>query len=798
MEQLKQLKARLEALLGRVPTQRVDIALAVLVTLGGLTVYSFINFGESKKTGFSFINNIELRSLDARFRLRGTRPHDDRIVIVDMDEKTLQRVGAWPIPRSAYAKTVDRLAAGGARVIAFDVAFPTPEKNSAVEALKKLESELGPGAPANVVEKIRAIEGTSDNDVILAESLKKANNVVLGHLFLDADRANSQDQQAADDYYKILSDRPFPQTQKLEGKFDLFHAWEGKKPDEKLSTENGPESFRGNVFIGAEANIRLLAEASRSYGFFNNNPNLDGTMRNAMLVVSYRNQDFFPSLPVEALRVYEDIKPQSTIQYISENGLERMEIGPYSLRVLPDGTALLNFAGPYGTYQHYSMADVLDGKVPPSTFNGKIVFVGATALAIGDLRNTPFPGVYMGVELHANTIDNMLHSGEAGHGFLSHGMNSEMIDIALLLAMGLGLGFVFIHTRPVVATLVAIAGLMVFAGIVYLAFAKFGMWLSFVVPAGTLVADFATITSFRMIFEEREKRKIRKSFSSYVSPGVISLIEKDPKRYFRTGGEMKDLSIMFSDIRSFTTISEGLTPDELVLLLNEYLTEMTDILFRQWGTLDKYIGDAIMAFWGSPYPQEDHAVKSCACALEMSSRLDELNMKWEAQGRKQLSVGIGINSGPVNVGNMGSDKRLAWTVMGDNVNLASRLEGQTKDYNVRIIVGESTYQAGKELYIFRDLDKIRVKGKLKPVNIYELRGFRGDAAQHAPFLAKWDEAMAAYRRGWWSEARNKFEEILRRYPQDGPSQTLLMRCVEKLSEAVPESEWDGVYVARSK
>src|SRR5258706_6094444 len=185
MEQLKQLKARLEALLGRVPTQRVDIALAVLVTLGGLTVYSFINFGESKKTGFSFINNIELRSLDARFRLRGTRPHDDRIVIVDMDEKTLQRVGAWPIPRSAYAKTVDQLAAGGARVIAFDVAFPTPEKNSAVEALKKLESELGKQAPAAVVDKIRAIEATSDYDQRLAESLKNSGDVLLGHRFLD-------------------------------------------------------------------------------------------------------------------------------------------------------------------------------------------------------------------------------------------------------------------------------------------------------------------------------------------------------------------------------------------------------------------------------------------------------------------------------------------------------------------------------------------------------------------------------------------------------------------------------------
>jgi adenylate cyclase len=261
---------------------------------------------------------------------------------------------------------------------------------------------------------------------------------------------------------------------------------------------------------------------------------------------------------------------------------------------------------------------------------------------------------------------------------------------------------------------------------------------------------------------------------------------------------MRDLTVMFSDIRSFTSISEGLTPDELVHLLNEYLSEMTDILFRRWGTLDKYIGDAIMGFWGSPYPQDDHAVRACACALDMNARLDELNMKWEAEGRRQLSIGIGLNSGPMNVGNMGSDKRLAWTVMGDNVNLASRLEGQTKDYSVRIIVGEGTYQEAKEHYVFRDLDKIRVKGKLKPVNIYELRAFSADAAQHAPFLADWNDAIAAYRRGWWSDARNKFESIARKHPQDGPTNEFLIRCAKRIEDQVPEMEWDGVYLAKSK
>jgi adenylate cyclase len=789
----KKLAAPIEKLMERVPAKKIDVGLSVAITLLGLGVYLFVETGSlSHRAGLSFLNNIELRSLDARFRLRGPRPHDDRIAIVDIDEKTLQRVGAWPIPRDAYAAAIDRLSSSGAKVVAFDVAFPTPEKNSAVEALKKLEADLGTAQP-QVLEKIRAIEGTSDHDAQLAESLKKAGNVVLGHLFLDGERSKSQDAKAVQDYLLVASGRPFPQ---------VFTVGGGKfKPVDAFADAANPPG--NNIMYGAESNIRLLAEAARSYGFFNNNPDADGTMRHAVLVLFYKDgefDNFYPSLPMEALRVYEDVKDQATAAYVNQNGMERLEIGPYKWDTQEDGTALINFAGPYRSYAHYSMADVIDGNVPASAFKDKIVFVGATALGIGDLRTTPYIGdeVYMGVEIHANVLDNMLHSGEAGRGFLKHSGNQEMIDIMLLLAMGLGLGYGFGRLKPMVSTLLAIAGLAVFGMIVYVAFAKFGMWLAFVVPAMTVIGNYAAITSFRMIFEEREKRKIRKSFSSYVSPGVIALIEKDPKKYFRPGGEMKELTIMFSDIRSFTTISEGLTPDELVLLLNEYLGEMTNILFKRWGTLDKYIGDAIMGFWGSPYPQDDHAIRACACALDMGNRLDELNMRWEAQGKRQLAIGIGLNTGPVNVGNMGSDKRLAWTVMGDNVNLASRLEGQTKDYHIRCIVGEGTYRAAKDFYVFRDLDRIKVKGKTRPVPIYQLLAFAKDSANYMDLIPRWDEANAIYRAGRWADAAVKFENILAKYPGDGPSETFLLRCHGKMNEGVPQGEWDGVYVATSK
>ncbi len=801
MDKKKHFGKMLGELLERVPAKKIDLALAVLITLLGVAAYAFVEIGGNTMAAFGFLHNIELRSVDARFKARGPRPHDDRIVIVGIDEKTLQKVGAWPIPRDAYAKLVEKLAAGGAKVVAFDVAFPNPEKNSAVEALKRLEAELGTTAPQNVIAKIREIQMTSDNDVKLAESLKKANNVILGHLFLDEARAKSADAAAAEDYYKVLWGKPFPQMLKAKDTkkdFDLNNAW---------------ISAGGMVGYGIESNIRILAESAKSYGFFDNNPDADGTMRHALLIIRYQDKDFFPSLPFQALREYEDIKDQSTMGYMAENGLERIEAGPYEFPTRRNGTVLVNYTGPYETYKHYSMGDVVDGTVPAEIFKDKIVFLGATAKGIGDLRNTPFPdryfkdaegkerveaAAYMGVEIHANVMDNLLHARDRGRTFLKHGGNEEMIDLFLLVTMGLGLGFLFGRLKPLYSTLVAFAGVALFSVIVYVAFARFGMWLSFVIPVGTILANYASITSFRMIFEEREKRKIRKSFSSYVSPGVINLIEKDPKKYFRPGGEMKELTVMFSDIRSFTTIAEGLTPDELVHLLNEYLGEMTDILFKRWGTLDKYIGDAIMGFWGSPFPQPDHAIRACAGALDMGARLDELNLKWEAQGKKQLSIGIGLNTGPVNVGNMGSDKRLAWTVMGDHVNLASRLEGQTKDYRVRIIVGEATYTEAREHYIFRDLDKIRVKGKLKPVNIYELLAFGKDAASYHDLLSQWNAAVGDYRRGDWAAAIQKYEALLHRYPDDGPSHEFLKRCHEKLATQTPTGEWDGVWVAKSK
>lgn len=786
MKKLRQLASRSAGMLSRAQMRRVDFLLAILITGAGLALYSFVNVGGNSRAGFTFLQNIELRSLDMRFQARGKRAVDPRIVIVGLDEKTLRQVGAFPIARNYYAKLVDRLSAGGAAIIAFDFDFPTPEKNSAVEALKRLEAESGPQLTPEVRARVRAIERSSDHDALFAESIQRAGNVVLGHIFLDPERAKEVDPKAAEAYYNILWGKPFPVMQKVKGKggraFDLNQAWKGCCV----------------VMQSVEPNIGLLADAALSYGFFNEDPDADGTYRRALLILRYQEFEWYPSLALETWRQYRKVPDQQIAGYLSEHGLERLQYGDQTLWPRYDGTTLINYAGPYQTYPQYSMIDVIDGKVPERTFQGKIVLVGATALGIGDLRNTPYQSHdYMGVEIHANIVDNLLHNGERGRGFLTRGYNEEMIDLGFLLAFGLGMGVLFGRIKPLYSTLSLLLALAGFGTAVYGAFARWGMWLSFVVPAGVLVVNYAAITSFRMIFEEREKRKIRRSFGAYVSPGVIKLIEKDPKALLRPGGQMKELSIMFSDIRSFTSVAEGLTPDELVLLLNEYLGEMTEVLFKWWGTLDKYIGDAIMAFWGSPYPQDDHAFRACTCALDMSARLDELNQKWAEEGRKTLNIGIGLNTGPVNVGNMGSSRRLAWTVMGDHVNLASRLEGMTKKYRVRIVLSEFTYRQIQRAYVTRELDRITVVGKSQPVAIYQLMDFIGEHERHADLLGRWEQALAAYKAQEWGKAADRFEAILAAYPGDGPSQTLVERS-KKFMIHPPAPDWDGVYAMETK
>ncbi|MGC2110707.1 MAG: adenylate/guanylate cyclase domain-containing protein [Candidatus Korobacteraceae bacterium] len=767
-------------------SQHAHLTIALAATAIGLILFVFAGIGENGKAGFVFLQDIEQRSLDLRFALRGSRPPDPRIVIVGIDEKTLQEIGSYPLPRSTYAALIRNLKADGARVIAFDMTFTLPESSQALSMLSGLKKEFGPKATPAQQKAMEDLRQRADVDAQFANAIKDAGNIVLGHLFLGADRAKYADPKQAEAYFNIVWAKAFPQVFKdKSGKkdFDLGNAW---------IQAGGP------VAEGVESNLPQFAEAAASYGFFNINPDDDGTLRRALYMIRYRDQDFFPSLDLEVLQQYENIPDQQVAAYISADGLDHIQFGSHDLRPRTDGTALINYVGPYHSYPHYSMADVLNGKLPADTFRDKIVFVGSTALGIGDLRNTPFQQTgYMGVEVHANILDNLLHDSEPHRTFLVRSFRQELVDIGFIILFGAGLGIWFGRCRPFAATVTAIVVLAAFSGFVYFAFAHWGRWFSFVIPATTLVISYVSATSFRVVFEEREKRRIRSSFSQYLSPGVISLIEKDPEKYIHPGGETRELSMLFSDIRGFTNISEGMTPDALVHMLNEYFTAMTQVLNRNLGTLDKYVGDAIVAFWGSPYPQEMHAFYACRCAVEMIARLEDLNRDWEARGILPIAIGIGINSGDVSVGNIGSEHRLAWTVIGDNVNLASRLEGLNKQYRTQIMISEATYVQVKQRFIAREVDKIRVKGKKQPVTIYELLGPLSEQRKYESLLTAYNSALASYRAGDWREAAGKFGPIMATHPLDGPTQELLQRCLEFMEEPPPEG-WDFVYEMHSK
>jgi adenylate cyclase len=307
------------------------------------------------------------------------------------------------------------------------------------------------------------------------------------------------------------------------------------------------------------------------------------------------------------------------------------------------------------------------------------------------------------------------------------------------------------------------------------------------------------VALYRALVEEREKRKVRGAFQQYLSPEVVRRLLQNPKL---VQPRKTEITVMFSDIRGFTTISEKLDAQELAQLLSQYLTSMTKIVFAHNGTLDKYIGDAVMAFWGAPFEEPGHAVNACYASIEMLERLAELQKVWESEGKPRIEIGVGLNTGVASVGNMGSELRYGYTAMGDSVNLAARLEGLNKEYQTRLLVSESTYAAAADSdLVFRELDLIRVKGKLQPVTIYELLGTRERLAQTdndwGARLDLFGQGRERYRERRWDEARAVFQALLDRWPEDGPARVFAARCQDYLSQG-PEADWDGVYVMTHK
>ncbi|MRR18191.1 MAG: CHASE2 domain-containing protein [Deltaproteobacteria bacterium] len=721
-----------------------------------------------------FLRLVELKTLDLRMASRGVVHPGPETVIAAIDEKSVSELGRWPWPRTAIARLVDRLKRGGARVIGFDIVFSEPDANASLKTIDALTAEMKKSGlgQAGVLEALARERSAADTDAILAASLKEANNITLGYFF-HFPRKNNEKELA-----HITARRIAENAARIEN---------SRYPLVNSTTNASSDAFLPRAYA-PEANIAVLSNAAQNSGYFNAMPDSDGSNRWSPLVIAF-GSNYYSSLAVSLVHAYLGF-PALALN-LEPYGVKDVGIGDILIPTDESGRLLINYLGPPRTFPHYSIADILSGKIPAETFRNKIVLVGATAVGIYDLRVTPFSATYPGVEIHATVIDNILH-----RSFLSHSSLTRFIDICTIILCGLIIGLLIPRLPPISGMLSAFLVIAVFLAVNYFVFISLNVWLNLIYPFLTMIVIYLGITIYHYFKEEREKKKIRGAFQYYLTASVINEMLKDPAK-LKLGGDKKDLTVLFSDIRGFTTMSEKLTPEELVGLLNEYLTAMTNQVFQNDGLLDKYMGDAIMAVFGAPLDQPDHARRACLTALAMMQELRRLQEKWKAEGRPAFDIGIGINSGDMVVGNMGSEMRFDYTVMGDMVNLGSRLEGTNKEYGTNIIISEFTYEKVKDLMCCRELDGVRVKGKVQPVKIYELLGQKKDEPDFKALLDAFARSLALYREGRWDEAIAAFGQVLVIRPGDFASMMYVERC-RNLKEHPPAEPWDGVFVMTKK
>jgi adenylate cyclase len=782
---------------------RVSFLLSLSITFFALLLYVLTFVGERPTPIFEFVQRLELATLDTRFRYRPPRfSHPDpRIVVIDIDQRAQEVLGRWPFSRTNFAKTLDVLHDGGARVVGFDITFSKPDQSAApiralwaeLEARKKRGESVDPKLSSEVMRLAAAY----DADKQFAAAIQRFGPVILGNYFLFTD-ADLRGIEAAtlDAYANQIALFAYPPAHPL-------HAESQKQEKLRMLDVFATANLLPQ---GAEANLDQLTRALNGdfswTGFFNAPPDADGIVRRATLVLPYGRTknpdewDIYSSLDLMTARAFLGPPAQDMNLLYGPPGIVEIRFGQ-ALLIHPDGRGqlMINYQGPAGTFTHYSIVDVLEKKFPPDAFRGKIALLGATATGIGDLRGTPYGGTdYPGVEIHANVIDNILNQR-----FLKYGFRQALVDVLLIIFFGIPLGIWMALVSPRWMWF-GVGLLLPMIAANYWAFLH-GWWLNLLVPAFTLSANVLAVSLFRSLFEEKEKRRVRSAFGQYLSPEVIRRLLVNPQL---VEPKKTDITVMFSDIRGFTTISEKLDAQDLALFLNQYLSDMTSLVFEHLGTLDKYIGDAVMAFWGAPFEEPGHATRGCNTALKMMDRVREMQKKWEAEGKPHLDIGIGLNTGVASVGNMGSALRYGYTALGDTVNLSARLEGLNKDYGTHILVNETTYRAAKDDgFVFREMDLIRVKGKLQPVTIYELIGRAGENSVYGTpdevcvRLELFRQAHDLYRKRRWEEAQRTFQSILDKWPDDGPSRTYWKRCQDYLFDE-PPTGWDGVFTMTHK
>jgi adenylate cyclase len=748
----------------RLSLLRVLLVNPVALTLGTIGVVAALY-----AVGTPVLDATELHWLDLRFRARGPIAPTSSVVLAVIDEKSLDAEGRWPWPRSRIAALVDALSRDGARTIGFDIAFTEPDQNSRLDLVDDLERKVEALHLKNpqLAEFIRERRIDADNDRALARALERSSAAtVLGYFFYmtETDAGHTLDPAAIERQLAGIADSKYPLV---------------------LYKDQAAAAVTFRTAYAPEGNLDMLATAAAASGFFSVPSDPDGLVRSMPLLIQ-GGDDLFPPLSVLCYWQYLG-RPQLAVR-VDANGVEGVQIGDRFVPTDEEGQMLINYRGPAKTFPHYSVSDILAGNLPHGTFKDKIVLVGATAIGIGDVRSTPFGPVYPGPEIQATVIDNIV-TGD----IIARPRWSMIFDF-------LGIVILPLLVAAALPRLSALGGLMfgvtlfgVYIGVAYQLFVRAHVWLNIVYPVTALAATYTILTVYRYLTEERVRRQIEATFKHYVSPDVIERMLSDPEQA-RLGGQERVLTVLFSDLAGFTSYSERYSPTEIIGILSEYYDRMTELVFASRGTLTAYVGDELMAIFGAPVEEVEHAKLGCAAALAMREARHALAEEWAKIGRPPLAARTGINSGAMLVGNYGSKYRFNYSVLGDQVNLASRLEQLNKAYGTDIMIGEQTAQMVGSDFVLRELDKVQVKGRRQALAIYELVATAGAAlpAEQKQMLQLYATALEAYRQRRWDEAEGLFGQCLALWPTDGPSKVMQDRCRE-LREAPPPPDWDGTF-----
>ncbi len=687
--------------------------------------------------------DFEAKSLDLRYMKRLQTLYERRqgssiedIIIVDIDNRSLEKLGRFDQwPRNYHSQLIDYVSEGGALALGFDVLFMEADK------IKMTDSSLiASTAKSGIVYHSMAFS-MADPDAFL-----------------------------------------YPMTTPPTG-------FEAERYSLILPTMAGRQSKRADRMDGKVVN---LYNAAAGIGFANFSPDNDSVIRTMPMFLTFADRQYTAlSLAIVAgvlgVRIPDiQIVPGKEI-ILRPPGSDRVFRIPIDSR----NRMLINYQGTFQTFRYISYYDVLMQRLPKETFEGKIVLVGTSAAGLSDIRPVPFQDAFPGVEVHANIIYNILNQQ-----YITRQGGLFAVANVLLLAAIIALLAILLKPWLSALLMVVISGSYSYAAGAW--FAADAFWLELVRPGLAILFSFLFVYMYRYMDEERNKRYIKGMFQHYLTASVVDELLRRPDM-LKLGGERRVASAFFSDIKNFTTVSESLPAEELVMQLNEYLTAMTEIVLKYEGYLDKYEGDAIMAIFGVPVDQTDHANRACLAALEMQEVLIQLRKDWQAQGKPEWHVRMGVNSGPMIAGNIGGKDRFDYTVIGDSVNLASRLEGANKAYGTQIMISEFTKELLDGEWILRELDLLRVKGKTKGVRVFEIvaEGKSKITENQMHLLSEYMKGLQAYQAQDWKGAVAAFKRALAINPDDGPSQTYLERCEFFVENPVPK-DWDGVFEMKTK